>query len=252
MKIIKLEYSDKKQLDCDRVHIQLHKIDNRLYFTISLYLDGLELNPEYNVHTKAHYAGETQRFELGTVGNLRTQQFFEINDIHNTELLYFDTMIVAKDRCFKGYIYNSRVGVKDCVKTKTESILPVNAVELNNQFYKVSYGPLGPVLEINKKIPNIRQLAESNHLCRLTMYVPAFKEILRNIMFSDYDGNDDSCWESKWIKYTRTQLRVLDTPSLGKTSKELTEEQEEWIERCADQLSSQKKLLENLIYSITA
>jgi len=235
-----------------RVDISLFKDREGKYFRANIDFEKLNLPGEAKVYIEANYKGVYQRFSFGTVGNFREPESTRLNELPETELVYFDISIV--DETGKvGLLLGSAKGIPvstDAVPHDRVPLLPVNPTDLKNQFWKLAFDASDdgrPVLEINKNIPDILEIATNdiNFIC--LVYPAAFRGVLVKLLEQqDFDAEEGS-WISDWNKFIKSVLGIKHFPDTDTENGSITPEQEEWINDCVNEYCKKLQLFEKFI-----
>ena len=250
MNVGSINYTGMRTLNRNRVNIELYKTNGKLSFSVSMNLDGLNLNRHSKVSITAHYAGIRERFELGTVGKLVIPPRMDITIIEDSDLMNFDIFVSESDGKKQAQIESLRIQTKKANVYK-ETILPVNIVPLGKRPYNVRIDSSGAILELNSEIPDIKDKIENNHLFRWTVFSAALGQILNTIVHLGEIDEDEGGWKSDWVNFTKNVLGIYDMPKLGCDEGAINEDQEDWIERCIDKMSEKHNFLDTIIYNET-
>lgn len=250
MNVGSLNYTGMRPLNRKRINIELYNTNGKLSFSISMNLDGLNLNRHSRVSVTAHYAGMRERFELGTVGKLAIPPRMDITTIEDSDLIHFDIFVSESDGKKETQIQSLRIQTKKSNIYK-ETILPVNIVPLGKRPFNVRIDSSGAILELNSEIPDIKGKIETDHLFRWTVFSAALGQILKTIVHLGEIDEDEDGWQSDWISFTKKGLGIYDMPKLGCDGGTINEDQEYWIERCIDKMSEKNNFLETVIYNET-
>lgn len=247
--IRRFNYTGRTKIPRSRVDISLFKDNEGKYFRAKVNLDGLELSPEAKIYIEANYKGVYQRFYFGTVAHFKEPENTRLNELPETELAYFDISIV--DETGKvGLLLGKARGIAvstDGVPNDRIPLLPVNPTDLKNQFWRLSFdsGDDGrPVLEINKNIPEVFEMARNDIKFISLVYPAAFRGVLIKLLEQgDFDTEEDS-WVSQWNKFITTILGIKNFPDTDNETDGLTPEQEEWIDDCVNEYCKKFQLFE--------
>ena len=95
--------------------------------------------------------------------------------------------------------------------------MPVDPTDLKNQFWKLSFdsGDDGrPVLEINKNIPEIFEIARNDVKFISLVYPAAFRGVLIKLLEqNDFDA-EEGTWINDWLKFITSVLGIKNLLSV--------------------------------------
>lgn len=238
--IRRFNYTNRIKIPRNRVDISLSKDKNGKFFRAKIDLGGLGLPENAKVYIEAHYKEVYQRFSFGCVGQVKEPENTTLNELPETELAYFDISVVDETgkiglllASAKGIPVNTEGAPKDRIP-----LLPVNPTDLKNQFWKLSFDSSDdgrPILEINRNIPNMLEMARNDIKFISLVYPSAFRGVLTKMIESgDWDSEDES-WVSDWLKFIRLTLGIKNMPEREMENDRLTPEQEAWIDDCVNE-----------------
>jgi len=168
-------------------------------------LQGLNLPPDADTWIEAYYRSELKRFDCGTVTNLKLPLVGELSDMAYTENLKF-RILIAERQNRKILAHADRLAPEE--PAGKEFILPVDfGGDLGNMIWTVKYegDDGGPVLFINRKIPNIENIAKHDPMFFVYVYPVVIREILTYMIFVegvDSVSDPSSEWHKKWLKFS--------------------------------------------------
>lgn len=247
--IRRFNYTGRVKIPRNRVDISLLKDREGKYFRAKINFDGLDLSPDARVYIEANYKGVYQRFPFGTVAHFKEPESTRLNELPETELVYFDIAVVDESGKV-GLLLGKAKGIAvstDGVPNDRIPLLPVNPTDLKSQFWKLSFdsGDDGrPVLEINRNIPDVFEMARNNINFISLVYPAAFRGVLiKLIEHGDFEVEEDS-WISDWLKFITTVLGIKNLPDTETENGNLTPEQEAWIDDCVNEYCKKLQLFE--------
>lgn len=246
--IRRFNYTGRAKIARNRADISLFKDNEGKYFKAKLNLEGLDFPPEAKVYIEANYKGVYQRFFFGTVSHLKEPVDTRLSELPETELAYFDISVVDETGKI-GLLLGKAKGIAvstDGIPNDRIPLLPVNPADLKNEFWRLSFDSSDdgrPILEINRNIPDVFEMARNdiNFIC--LVYPAAFRGVLiRLIENGDADPEEDS-WTSQWYKFLSIGLGIKNLPDLD-TENGITAEQESWINECVNEYCKKFQLFE--------
>jgi len=247
--IRRFNYTGRTKIPRNRVDISLFKDNEGKYFRAKVNLEGLNLSPEAKIYIEANYKGVYQRFYFGTVAHFKEPETTRLNELPETELAYFDISVV--DETGKvGLLLGKARGIAvstDGMPNDRIPLLPVNPTDLKNQFWRLSFdsgNEGGPVLEINKNIPEVFEMARNDIKFISLVYPAAFRAVLTKLLEQgDFDSEEDS-WVNQWNKFITSVLGIKNFPEMDNDTDTLTPEQEAWIDDCVNEYCKKFQLFE--------
>lgn len=246
--IRRFNYTGRAKIARKRVDISLFKDNEGKYFRAKIDLDGLDFPPDAKVYIEANYKGVYQRFFFGTAAQITEPGDTRLNELPETELAYFDISVVDENGK-AGLLLGKAKGIavsSDGAPNDRIPLLPVNPADLKHQFWRLSFDTSDdgrPVLEINKNIPDIFEMARNDIKFISLVYPAAFRGVLfKLIEQGDFDAGEDS-WVFQWIKFVTTMLGVKHLPDTD-TESGFTPEQEAWVDDCVNEYCKKLQLFE--------
>ena len=247
--IRRFNYTGRVKIPRSRVDISLAKDDKGKYFTAKVNLEGLDFPSDAKIVIEPNYKGVYQRFYFGTVEHFKQPENTRLSELPDTELAYFDISVVdEKDEM--GLILGKARGIPisaDGMPSDRIPLLYVIPADLKEQLWKLSFdsGDDGrPVLEINKNIPNLYEMAKTDTNFISLVYPIAFRGVLQRIIqLGDFDTGEDS-WITQWVKFISMGLDIKTFPDLETESDTITSDQESWIDDCVNEYCKKFKFFE--------
>jgi hypothetical protein len=246
--IRRFNYTGRVKIPRNRVDISLFKDKNGKYFKAKIDLEGLDLPPDAQVYIEPNFKGVYQRFNFGTVKDFKEPENTRLNELPETELAYFDISIVD-EKSKVGLLLAKAKGVAvstDGLPNDRIPLLPVVPVDLKNQFWKLSFDTSDdgrPLLEINRNIPDVFEMARNDIKFISLIYPTAFRGVLLRLLEEgDFDADDDS-WIFQWNKFISSVLGIKNRPEMDSEGS-ISAEQEAWVDECVNEYCKKFKLFE--------
>lgn len=204
----KLNYTGRKRIERERISISLNRQNGSIIsFNLKrLDIDALRLPPEAKILVEAYYRTELKRFDFGTVARITKPQDLTLTDLAYPENLKFRILVVDP---LDSRILAHATGIFPERPAERRSILPVEFKDIGNQIWRVEYEGEGgsPILCINKKVPNIENIAKQDQQFFIYVYPAVVREILMHMIFVDrVDSVTDPAvdWHRDWLRFSET------------------------------------------------
>jgi hypothetical protein len=210
--IRKFNYTGRKKLNKGNISITLTDDVPVKSFTADIDFEGMNIPEEASVFIEPYYKSSFMRFDFGKVGAIIPPSNRYLTDIPSSSTILFRVKIVDESGVngrlirFADKIHPINVEPE---RINKQSILRVNwEAELGQQVYKVSFDTDGPMLEINRKLDNRREIIKSDAFFSL-VYPSVVRQIAEEIFRPPIDwGEGDDNWQSKWIQFFKKALYV--------------------------------------------
>jgi hypothetical protein len=190
------------------VHVTLRRdADGVLVFDPRLSFDAAGVVPSARVFIEAYYRTSFMRFDCGSVGAFAPPEDRRLTEIDGTGLVRFRVKIVDNDA-------NDHriVAVADDVVVSEERpeaggrmpLLPVNFSDaLGQQAWRLAFETNGPVLELNNRIDDIRNVAKSDAVFFALVYPAAVRQVLTQILLVEgHDAREEGDeWWHFWLRW---------------------------------------------------
>lgn len=247
--IRRFNYTNRLKISRSRIDISLFIDREGKYFRAKVDLEGLNLPQNAKVYIEANYKGVYQRFHFGTVAQFKEPENTRLNELPETELVYFDIAVVDESGKL-GLILGSAKGISvstDGTPHDRIPLLPVNPTDLKNQFWKLSFDSSDdgrPVLEINKNIPDIFEIARNDNKFICLVYPIALRGVLEKLLKEGDSDAEEGTWMYDWYKFINMFLGIKNKPEMDTENESLTPEQEVWIDDCVNEYCKKMQLFE--------
>lgn len=247
--IRRFNYTDRIKIPRSRVNIALFKDRDGKYFKAKVNLEGLNFPPEAKVFIEPNYKGVYQRFDFGTVADLKEPENTRLSELPETELAYFDISIVD-EREKIGLLLGKARGIPASTNELPNDRIPilyVNPTDLKDQFWKLSFDSSDddrPVLEINNRIPELYEKAKNDINFISLVYPAAFRGVLIRIVEEGVFDFEEEHWVNQWLKFIDRILGVKYLPEADNDAEGLNPQQEAWVDECVNEYCKRFKLFE--------
>lgn len=164
---------------------------------------NLGLDRDANVYVEAYVRSSTMRFPFGTVGTFRPPADTSLSEIDHGASVLFRVKVVDESGEV-GKIVAAANGIRPYDETEEgtgrQSLLPLVMTDLGEAVWRVHIdGGAKPVLQINNRIPDLRERLLEDPILQGAIYTEALRNVL-NALFHD-DADDDMEWVVNWKKF---------------------------------------------------
>jgi hypothetical protein len=208
------------------------------------------ISPNGRVYIEAYSSGQysVMRFPWGTVQDPLAPKDTRLTEIPGDHI-GFDFKVVDESEHIGRLIAvarNIRLRNGEDDTAGRQSILPVNAVDLGEQVWRLSFRHNRPWLEVNNRIPGIKELITGDEQFFALVYPQVVRQVLLQILIIDGDISDPDesveDWRCHWLRWGRHWHPDKSSPAVFKGDRE---SQVDWIEEvvqsfCQRHLVSQK------------
>lgn len=231
--IRKLNFTGRKKIPKSQISIGIRQgEDNTKSFTVDLNLNDLNLPPNAEVYIEAYRRHAYMRFPFGTVENLIAPEERSLSGFNPGETPRFRVKVVDHSAGLGKIVASADKifpALGDNPATERGFLLPVEHKDLGDQIWRLELKDDGPVLELNDRIENLRQIARSGESFLSLVYPEIVRRVLTAILLGE-SQNDPDCdeddWQSQWLKYACSFPGIDDPPSTTASHGE----KEDWIE----------------------
>lgn len=249
----------RKAIARQHVRVTLHKPDpEQVYFEIALDLSSYGFPHDARVRVEALRSNAIQRWEFGTVGDIKppAQSDRVLHDV--PESAEFRVAVVASDD--SGLLFGLSGSIRprrqptDGGEPVAESLLPVEVVnDLGQEVWRLEFGDEElPVLQLNGSIAGIAHIVEHDAAFRSLVVPEIFRSILQRAILVariDPDDPDANAW-TDWLALARTHASNSDLPALADPSDtDAREAAFVWIEKAVGRFAAQAGLDAAATYS---
>ncbi len=204
----KLNFTERTKIPRANVRVALRRdADGVLVFDPQLSLDDLDTLPSARVVIEAYYRTSFMRFDCGTVASFAPPEDRRLTEIDATSLVRFRVKVVDNERGD-----HRIVAVADDIVVSEGTpdaggrtpLLPVEFSEkLGQQPWRISFEPSGPVLELNQRIDDVKNVAKTDAMFFALVYPAAVRQVLTQILLVDQQDEpaDGEEWWDLWLRW---------------------------------------------------
>lgn len=241
----RFNFTGRKRLTREHARVSLSSVqDSAPRFVAELSLDDLGLPPDAEVIVEAYRQMSLQRFEWGTLGQLRAPQDTTLSEFNDPAGVLFRVKVVgtgeAKGRLLAEADRIRPVEPEGDGGTK-RPLLPVAAEKLDGEVWRLGLETDDPVLFIEKSLGDPVAIARTPAFAGL-VYPAVIRIILGRITASDdYDPEEPTGWHSDWLKFAK-QICGLAAPAPGDSF----EQKSDWADSVARDFCRRHDLVSRL------
>ena len=207
--IKRVNFTGRRRIPRSRIDIEIYDGQPRT-FDAAIDLDEIALPPQAAVFLEAMCAGSNavERFEFGEVQDIRPPANRELTEIEGRNV-FFTLKVVDRTERFGrilGIAENirpERAG-KDTVAGR-QGILPIEAVDLGAELWKLDFRENHVCLLVNEKIPDMRDRVRSDPLFYAAVYPAVVRQVLAHAIREDAEPDEeDDRWPVMWLQFGRS------------------------------------------------
>jgi hypothetical protein len=204
----KLNFTERAKVPRSQVRVTLRRGDDGvLVFDPQLTFDGVAVVPTARVFIEAYYRTSFMRFDCGSVEAFTPPDDRRLTDIEGTGVVHFRVKVVdntANDHRIVAVADDIVVSVEKPESSGRLPLLPVNFSDaLGQQAWRIAFEANGPVLELNNRIDNIKDVARNDAAFFALVYPAAVRQILTQILLVDQqDAHEEGDeWWNFWLRW---------------------------------------------------
>jgi hypothetical protein len=204
----KLNFTERVKIPRTNVRVTLRRdASGTLVFDPQLTLDGVDVVPSARVFIEAYYRTSFMRFDCGSVDAFAPPEDRRLTDLDRTSLVHFRVKIVDNSNNDHRVI-----AVADDLLVSEEApqsagrvpLLPVSFSDsLGQQAWRIAFESTGPVLELNNRIENVKDVAKRDAVFFALVYPAAVRLVLTQILLVEtrdaHEEGDE--WWNLWLRW---------------------------------------------------
>ena len=238
----KLNFTERAKIPRSNIRVTLRRDDDGvLVFDPQLSFDGVGVLPAARVFIEAYYRTSFMRFDCGSVADLSLPPDRRLTDLDGTSVVHFRVKLVdnsANDHRIVAVADDDVVSEEKAEQAGRMPLLPVNFSDaLAEQAWRIAFESTGPVLELNNRIANIKDIAKNDAPFLALVYPAAVRQIFTQILLVDeQDAHEDGDeWWHLWLRWAARFVSPLPNDS---------DEAAYWIEDVVAAFAAEQKLVE--------
>jgi len=204
--IRRFNYTGRKKIPRSQISIALYETEgNKLAFDASIDFKRLILSQDGNIYIEAYRRAYLQRFKCGTIKDPKFPKNYVLEGLGPDSLVRFRIKIVDK----KGRLLavGDRISPRRLEEESGNKLCLLHAdfLGLGQLIWRLDLDGDWPILQLNHKLENIREIARSEPSFLTLVYPEIVRQILYRIIVTEdhtdpeSDGEDD--WMSAWLKF---------------------------------------------------
>lgn len=249
--IRKFNYTNRTKVNRDDLSISIQTVGSKAHFTATINSENLNFPESAKVYIEPYYGPNYLRFDFGTIKDLKQPTSTDISELKQfSDKIYFRIKIVDESQdngLLLGFADKLPLS-DDSDPENRSSILVVNPVQMDsNEIWRLDFesdSEGAPILEVNKSIEGIKELAKTDIRFIALVFPAAIRIILRRI---EEEGFEEDGWSSDWIKFTQIVLGIPESPSKESGNDAVSQ----WIEDCVKAFCLKNRTFENYLKSLS-
>jgi hypothetical protein len=212
----KLNFTERAKIPRGSVRVSLRRdADGVLVFDPQLSLDDVAADASPRVYIEAYYRTSFMRFDCGTLGAFAPPEDRRLTEIDGTSVVRFRVKVVdnsANGHRIIAVADDISVGEEKRESTGRVPLLEVNFTDALGQLpWRLTFETNGPVLELNNRIPSVREAAKNDSEFFALVYPAAIRQILTQILLVEqHDSHEDGDeWWNLWLRWASRYVMPL-------------------------------------------
>lgn len=204
----KLNFTERAKIPRTNVRVTLRRDDDgTLVFDPQLAIDGLAVVPTARVFIEAYYRTSFMRFDCGSVAAFAPPENRRLTEIDGTSVVRFRVKIVdnrANDHRIVAVADDILVSEEKRESSGRMPLLEVNfSEELAQEAWRLAYEPGRVILELNNRIPSVRDVAKNDAAFLALVYPAAVRQILTQALLVEQQEahTDGDEWWNHWLRW---------------------------------------------------
>lgn len=204
--IRRLNYTGRRKLSRDRIHISLFRSADGEEFDAIIKLGDLDLPPTARVFVEAYHKSDWMRFAYGTVGAPAIPPERRLTAFYSGARVLFRIKVVSTgEESGKILAEVDRLSPVCADDDRTrEPLLPVRVVgNLGDQVWRLAWNG-GPVLELNGTEPECKHLLTGDSRFKWLVLPEVLRSVLMRLLVEGMDEQDEPGEDSvaaRWVKF---------------------------------------------------
>ena len=212
----KLNFTERAKIPRSSIRVTLRRdTDGVLVFDPQLSFDDVAVVPSARVFIEAYYRTSFMRFDCGSVETFTPPDDRRLTEIDGTSIVRFRVKVVdnsANDHRIVAVADDIVVSEEKRESSARMPLLEVNFSDaLGQQAWRVVFESNGPVLELNNRIDDVRNVAKNDAPFFALVYPAAVRQVLTQILLVEQhdahiEGDD---WWDLWLRWASRYVTPL-------------------------------------------
>jgi hypothetical protein len=223
--IRRLNYTGRKRIPRENIRIGVFRAGEVDEFDAVVRCDGLHLPASARVFVEAYHKSDWMRFDYGTVADPTIPRDRRLTSFYRGARVLFRVKVVSAGKD-SGKILAEADRIQPVgpdSDRESDPLLPVRVVDgMEEQIWRVAWDN-GPILELNRREPEIKRLIVSDARFRWLILPHVLRTVLLRVLADESDADDDPLGdgiEKRWMEFALS-LHPLPPPRPGDRDPEL-------------------------------
>lgn len=242
--IRRFNYTGRARIREKHVRVSTYQKRGELHFQADL--SGIREHYDFplssSVVVEAYRQTRWMRFPFGYVGTLRAPPETEraLSEFDSPEGILFRVKVVEHGSSHRILGEADEVPILDesDARRGVSSLLSVKPQDLSQEAYRVDFSGTRPILLVNSRLGDYRQVARSEVFLSL-VYPAVLREVLgRALVAEEFDDpTTPGSWQAMWLRYAAFVLGT-GCPPQGAAGDARTDEEYEWIDSAVSRFAA--------------
>jgi|HubBroStandDraft_5_1064220.scaffolds.fasta_scaffold15245_4 hypothetical protein len=199
----RINFSGRKKISADDIKIRVSEpaSGQAPTFTVDLTMPS-GLPKDARVYIEPYQRSTSMRFDFGTVGVVSPPADLRLTEVDYSSGILFRVKVVNEtDDVGKIIAASSRIRpLSKDEDPGVKALLPLVSKNLGEEVWRLFMEGAAPVLEINNRIPGLRDRLLSDRLLQGAVFPHALTILLQNLLGTD-EHDDDEQWVKDWTGF---------------------------------------------------
>ncbi len=201
----RINWTNRKRIGRGDILIRIDSSQKPATFSAELRFKDGQLPSDARVVIDVRQRTTMKRFGYGTVGRISPEEHCNLQGFsEDTGSIRFAVKVIAPGSSGRILAEARNVPVEDPMEKAAgrRSILPVEAADLGQELYRVSFDGVDgkPVLRINNRVGDVHRVARSAYF-RTLVLPEILRQVLQRVIDDNPDISDSDLWQNDWIRF---------------------------------------------------
>lgn len=249
--IRRLNYTGRRRIPRENVRIAIYRNGEMEEFDARVSCGGLGIPDDARLLVEAYHKSDWMRFDFGTVGHVVIPRDRRLTAFYRGARVLFRVKAVATEGEGGKIIAEADriIPIAPDNDQDRDPLLPVRVVDgLGNQIWRLAWDS-GPVLELNRKEPEIKRLLTSDPRFKWLVLPHVLRAVLIRFLSEETDAEDaqsDSNEGQRWLDFALS-LYPVEPPKPEDRDPELIEN---WVNDVVAAFCDRHSVIENWRWSL--